>query len=290
MLPSRHNRLKQELKRAFGIILSMTISLSCANASDTRTIEGAVSQFGKAIQGGLIIAQLKEGGRANLDGTPLPMSASGYVAFGFHRDDQETMLLEITYASGELFQTKITPQIREYETQSISGLAKNYVSPPQETLDRIARDRDAVISARAHLSYEDDFAKSGFDWPAKGIITGVYGSQRILNGQPRAPHYGIDIAAAKGTPVLAPADGIITMADDLYYTGGTIIIDHGLNISSTMLHLESMSLSVGDIVERGQVIGTVGSSGRSTGPHMDWRINWQQKRLDPQLALTLFDD
>ena len=113
MLPSRHNRLKQELKRAFGIILSMSISLSCANASDKITIEGAVSQFGKAIQGGLIIAQLKEGARANLDGTPLPMSASGYVVFGFHRDDQETMLLEITYENGEIFQTKnYTPDKR----------------------------------------------------------------------------------------------------------------------------------------------------------------------------------
>ena len=105
----------------------------------------------------------------------------------------------------------------------------------------------------------------------------------MLNGEPRAPHYGIDIAAPKGTPVKAPADGIIRMADDLYFTGWTIILDHGHGMSSTFLHLETTAAEVGDSVSQGQVIGTVGSTGRSTGPHLDWRINVFGKRLDPML-------
>ena len=117
-----------------------------------------------------------------------------------------------------------------------------------------------------------------------GIITGVYGSRRILNGQPRAPHYGIDIAAPKGTPVIAPQDGIITMVDDLYFTGWTIIMDHGHGLSSTFLHLDQTAVEEGQTVKRGEALGTVGSSGRSTGPHLDWRINLFEKRLDPMLV------
>ena len=120
-------------------------------------------------------------------------------------------------------------------------------------------------------------------WPVEGIITGVYGSRRILNGEPRAPHYGIDIAAKTGTPVKAPADGIIRMVENLYFTGWTIILDHGHGLSSTFLHLDTTEARLGQKVAAGQVIATVGSSGRSTGPHLDWRINLFERRLDPML-------
>ena len=113
-------------------------------------------------------------------------------------------------------------------------------------------------------------------------ISGVYGSQRILNGKPRQPHYGIDIAAPKGTPVVAPADAVVRLAEsDLYYTGGTLILDHGHGLSSAFLHLATVDVRVGESVRRGQKIGTVGSTGRSTGPHLDWRINWFDRRIDP---------
>jgi murein DD-endopeptidase MepM/ murein hydrolase activator NlpD len=140
-----------------------------------------------------------------------------------------------------------------------------------------------VIQAREMFSLSDDAVHNGFDWPSPGRITGIYGSQRILNGKPRQPHYGIDIAAAQGTPVIASADGVIAMATDLYFTGGTIIIDHGYYLNSTYSHLKTMTVAAGDTVSRGQVIGTVGSTGRSTGPHLDWRINWGATRLDPML-------
>ena len=244
-------------------------------------------QKGSAIQGGLIILKLAPHMTASLEGKPLPQSPQNIISFGFHRDDEATVTLSLQQEDGSRTTHLFTPTIRTYQTQSISGLPGKYVSPPDEVLARIARDADAVKKARSMTSYQDAFAHQGFLWPATGPITGVYGSQRILNGKPRAPHYGIDIAAPRGTPVIAPADGLITLADDLYYTGGTLIIDHGLGISSTMLHLDTMAVAVGDSVTAGERIGTVGSSGRSTGPHLDWRLNWYHKRLDPQYALEI---
>lgn len=259
----------------------MTPSLSQA---DTSVINGVIWHDGTIEQGGLIIAQLPKGSQAELDDIKLPQSADGYIAFGFHRDDVDTQILKITDKDNNLHLTELTPKIRNHKTQSITGLAGKYVSPPQEVLDRIAQDREDVTSARSLTSTQDDFAKTGFNWPVQGTITGIYGSQRILNGKPRAPHYGIDIAAPTGTAISAPAAGTITLVEDLYYTGWTIIIDHGLGISSTYLHLSSVDVITGEAVQMGDIIGKVGSTGRSTGPHLDWRINWFQKRLDPQLA------
>ena len=254
-----------------------------AKGQDT-LIKGAIWHDGTIRQGGLIIAQLPQGSFATLDDIPLAQTENGYIAFGFHRDDEAPARLVITDKDNQLFETMLPPEKRIYQTQSITGLASKYVSPPQAVLDRIASDRDKVAQARAITSLQDGFAKSGFNWPLKGRITGIYGAQRILNGKPRAPHYGIDIAAPTGTPIYAPASGIITLVEDLYYTGWTIIIDHGLGISSTMLHLSHVDVAVGDKVKSGAMIGKVGSTGRSTGPHLDWRLNWYQKRLDPQLA------
>ena len=254
--------------------------------ADMPALTGALWQTGTLTQGGLILAQIPNGASAQLDNQSLAISPSGYLAFGFHRDDQKAQMLTITLPDGTEQTSRLIPKQRRYKTQSITGLAKKYVSPPQEVLDRIARDAAAVKIARAAKSTTDDFIINGLDWPVSGQITGIYGSQRILNGKPRAPHYGIDIAAPRGTIITAPADGTITLADDLYYTGGTIIVDHGLSVSSTFLHLERMDVTIGARVTRGQRLGTVGSTGRSTGPHLDWRLNWGQKRLDPQLAVT----
>ena len=276
--------LKRLLYRAaLWAIITPLIAPSMVMA-ELPTLAGSVSQKGSLLQGGLITAQLPEGATATLDNKSLVISDDRHIAFGFHRDDSRPQTLIIMLVDGQEMTTRLTPQKRHYKTQSITGLAGKYVSPPQKVLDRITADRTNVAAARDALSRQDDFAKRGFDWPLRGTITGVYGSQRILNGKPRAPHYGIDIAAPKGTAVTAPADGIITLADDLYYTGGTLIIDHGLMVSSTFLHLERLHVELGDKVTRGMVIGTVGSTGRSTGPHLDWRINWHQKRLDPELA------
>lgn len=268
----------------YSFFLFITLLTPSFSQADTSVIKGVIWHDGTIEQGGLIIAQLPKGSQAELDDIKLPQSANGYIAFGFHRDDVDTQILKITDKDNNLHLTELTPKIRNHKTQSITGLAGKYVSPPQEVLDRIAQDREDVTSARSLTSTQDDFAKTGFNWPVQGTITGIYGSQRILNGKPRAPHYGIDIAAPTGTAISAPAAGTITLVEDLYYTGWTIIIDHGLGISSTYLHLSSVDVITGEAVQMGDIIGKVGSTGRSTGPHLDWRINWFQKRLDPQLA------
>ena len=239
---------------------------------------------GKAIQGGLLIVKTEEGHEIMLDEKPLMVSKDGYAAFGFHRDDVEEITLRSLKNNEVLSTLTIEPEAREYKEQRINGLPKKMVTPPQQVLDRIKNDREIVGAARAYKTPIEAFL-GAFEWPSYGIITGVYGSRRILNNQPRAPHYGIDIAAPKGTPVKAPQAGIIRMVEDLYYTGWTIILDHGHGVSSTFLHLENTSVKIGEHVEKGDLIGTVGSTGRSTGPHLDWRVNWFGKRLDPALLV-----
>ena len=156
------------------------------------------------------------------------------------------------------------------------------VTPPEDVIERIKRDANAVREARTRIAPLGDFV-DGFDWPVSGRISGVFGSQRILNGKPRAPHYGIDIAAPKGTAVLAPASGRVTLVMDLYYSGWTILVAHGLGLNSSFLHLDQVAVSTGEQVARGALLGWVGSSGRSTGPHLDWRLDWQGRRLDAAL-------
>ena len=237
---------------------------------------------GEAVQGGLVLLQATPGAALTANGDTLMVSAAGLAVVGFHRDDTAAIEVMATAPDGSIETLTLTPKIREYQEQRIDGLPKKMVTPPDDVLARIASDREMVVQARSHATQIDAFAHA-ITWPVQGIVTGVYGSRRILNGEPRAPHYGIDIAAARGTPVTAPADGIIRMVEDLYFTGWTIILDHGHGLSSTFLHLDTTSVQPGEMVAAGQVIATVGSSGRSTGPHLDWRINLFGKRLDPML-------
>ena len=237
---------------------------------------------GHATQGGMVIIKTDPLANLTIDGQTLAVAKNGLAVIGFHRDDIAPVDVVAQYPDGRHDTLTLTPTPREFEEQRIDGLPQNMVTPPQDVLDRIARDREEVSQARAITSDLNGWQQD-FIWPSHGIITGIYGSRRILNGQPRAPHYGIDIAAAIGTPVKAPADGVITMVDDLYFTGITIIMDHGHGISSTFLHLDKANISVGMAVKQGDIIGEVGSTGRSTGAHLDWRINWFTKRLDPAL-------
>jgi len=232
-------------------------------------------------QGGVVFGRTAPGTRLVLDGIPVRVDGDGIFVFGFHRDAPASSVLEITPPGGTVERRSLEIAARDYAVQRIDGLPATMVTPPKEVLDRIRRDAAEVRAARATDRPVADF-RSGFIWPVTGIITGVYGSQRILNGEPRQPHYGIDIAAATGTPVVAPADGEVTLAaTDHYFTGGTLILDHGHGLSSTFIHLDTVSVEVGDAVRQGAAIGTVGASGRATGPHLDWRINWFDRRLDP---------
>jgi len=244
----------------------------------------AVEFTGKFIQGHFILGQTEPGSQIFVGKKEVKVSKSGYFVFGIDRDRKfDIQITKIKNGKKE----KITKKVfkRKYKIQRIDGLPENKVTPPEEVYKRIKKENNAIGEARA-INSDLNFFKGKFNMPIEGIITGVYGSQRILNGKPKWPHYGIDIAADKGTMILSSATGVVTMAeDDLYYTGGTIIMDHGHGISTIYSHLENVLVSVGDQINQGDVIGTVGSTGRSTGPHLDFRINWFQTRLDPMSVL-----
>ena len=260
---------------------SMAVTTNSAAREDSAILLKLVS--GKAVQGGMLVFQTKAGTKIILDGLKLPVSADGLFVLGFHRDDVTPQELRAIDASGKTAKLTLTPEMRDWEIQRIDNLPTNMVTPPEAVITRIKKDIKNVKAARAVISDFDDVLKNGFVWPVWGRISGIYGAQRILNGKPRQPHYGIDIAAPSGVAVRAAGAGRVTMAMDLYFTGGTVIIDHGFGLNSTYSHLKDMNVRPGDRVTRGGVIGSVGSTGRSTGPHLDWRINWRHKRLDPLL-------
>ena len=269
-------------------LLFLTVALlpmmaSAAKQSQTATINGADVITGSAIEGGLIIARTMPGSRVEIDGTAGPVSGTGLFLVGFHHQSDAPQTINITNGDGARHSTVLTVAQRNYAIQRIDGLEPKMVTPPEDVIKRIKRDAKAVREARTRIAPLGDFV-DGFDWPVSGRISGVFGSQRILNGKPRAPHYGIDIAAPKGTAVLAPASGRVTLVMDLYYSGWTILVAHGLGLNSSFLHLDQVAVSTGEQVARGALLGWVGSSGRSTGPHLDWRLDWQGRRLDAALV------
>ncbi len=241
---------------------------------------GAVELTGTLEQGSLVVGTTFAGAKVTLDGTPLSVSPAGKFAFGLAWDRKDTASLAVMSGS-ETVTKVITPVIRQYDVQRIDGLPDKYVNVPPEIEARIKRENALIGAARKR-----DTAGTGFAtpllWPARGILSGVFGSQRILNGEPKAPHFAVDIAAPEGTPILAPADGIVSLAEpDFYLTGGTTLLDHGHGVSTSYSHQNALLVKVGDAVARGQPIGKVGRKGRATGPHLHWGMNWLQVRLDP---------
>lgn len=245
-------------------------------------LEGALTQ------GGLLIGKTTPGNQVLLDEIELPVSKDGTFVFGFGRLAAKHSTLAIIDPAGAVTHHPLEIEAREYDIQRIDGLPEASVTPPEALLARIRADAAMVREARAHISREGQF-DAGFMQPAAGPITGVYGSQRILNGKPRQPHFGIDYAAETGAPVKAPAAGTVRLAADLYYSGNTIIIDHGHGLSSSFLHLSEMHVNEGQQVDKGEKIGSVGATGRATGPHLDWRMNWRDRRIDPALVLDYFE-
>ena len=240
---------------------------------------------GQLQPGGLVHVQLEPGSSARLNGNQLSISRDGLLVFGFGRNASVDQVLEIKEPNGSIKKQKLTLQKRNYKVQKIYGLPKNKVTPPIAQRERIASERLLIISARNRQTNRRDFL-GGFSWPVKGPISGVFGSQRILNGVPRSPHYGLDIAAPIGTPVRAASSGIISLAhEDMFFTGKTILIDHGCGVSTIYVHLSEISVEVGQKVERGQLVGRVGMTGRATGPHLHWGLSWGQVKLDPQLVV-----
>ena len=240
---------------------------------------------GKFLQGSFILGKTEPGTEVFVDKQKVKVTSDGVFVFGLGRDRKYDVVISLS-KNGKKKKIVKKVQKRTYNIQRIDGIEEKMVTPPEEVYERIKRENKMIGEART-LNSDLAFFKNKFILPIQNsIITGVYGSQRILNGKPRWPHYGIDIAAKQGTMIKSSGSGIVTMAeDDLYYTGGTIIMDHGHGISTIYSHLENVLVSVGDKINQGDIIGTVGSTGRSTGPHLDFRINWFQTRLDPMSIL-----
>ncbi len=248
-----------------------------------------LSWQGDFSQGGMVLGRaapdLLPGLQLRLGERLVSLGPAGDFVFGFGRDEAASLPLVLRRADGSESRMLLQIAKRQYDIQRIDGLPPAQVTPPAALLERIKRENAHIAKAREINSPALDFL-GGWVWPADGPVSGVYGSQRILNGEPRQPHFGLDIAAPTGAPVRASTAGIVTFADkDVYYTGGTVIIDHGHGINGAYSHLSRVDVKVGQKVQQGEQIGTVGATGRATGPHLDWRVNWFDVRLDPQRLL-----
>jgi murein DD-endopeptidase MepM/ murein hydrolase activator NlpD len=236
-------------------------------------------------QGGLVLGKVPPGSTVRYAGRDLRVSGYGTVVFGVGRDEPGPLEVEIKRPDGIRDAAQITVTPREWPQEQVNGVPPKTVNPPPAIAERIKREQAQVTAARARDDDRTDFAKP-FMWPVQGRISGRFGNARVYNGQLGAGHSGMDIAAPAGTPVKAPAAGVVTFAaPDLYLTGGTLLLDHGFGVSSNFLHLSRIDVKVGDRVEQGQVIGAVGATGRATGPHLHWGMNWFDVRIDPLLVL-----
>lgn len=241
---------------------------------------------GVLTQGSLIRAQAPIGAEVWFNQTPLAVSPNGSFVFGIGRDATLENTLTVEY-NGHSSTFPLAFTKREYDIQQITGVEQKYVEPPAAVSARIARDAKNVRQVRTTLSTQEAIFATALS-PAQGRVSGVYGSQRVFNGQPRNPHFGLDIAGPVGATVKTAWAGKVLLAEDLYFSGLTMIIDHGYGVTSTYMHLHRFTVKVGEQVTQGQKIAEIGATGRVTGPHLDWRINWFQERLDPQLLLTEF--
>jgi murein DD-endopeptidase MepM/ murein hydrolase activator NlpD len=272
-------KLGMSLLRRF-IVLAGMLAGSAVSALE---LTGALSQ------GGLLIGRVAPGSTVELMNRQIRVEKDGLFVFGLGRDAPSKITLRTQDGDGgnKALHEFLVVQ-REYREQRVNGVPQKTVTPPLDVLDRIRQEAVLVKQARSGGGYSQDFL-TGFQKPLEGPITGVYGSRRVYNGKPGSPHYGLDIAAPTGTDVFAPAPGVVSLVHrDMFYSGGTLIVDHGQGVSSTFIHLSEVVAEVGQRVEAGDVIARVGATGRATGPHLDWRINWFNVRLDPELVLKYF--
>lgn len=249
-----------------------------------RADQGLRTTFRGAMeQGGLVIGTAAAGAAVTVDGKMVKVSPEGLFAFGLPYDAVKPVVVQAIYLDGGRDVLTVEAKARTYDIQRIDGLPEKFVEPPPDVVERMKREHEAIWVAR-----EADTAGTGFsvplDWPFAGRLSGVYGSQRILNGVPKAPHLGVDVAAPEGTPIHAAADGIVSIADDYYLEGGFTLLDHGHGVNTCYLHQSQRLVKAGDKVKRGDVIGHVGMTGRATGPHCHWGLCWFQMKLDPSRA------
>lgn len=269
--------------RKIDLTLFFALGLSsCASAAPPAPATDGVELRGDWVQGAVIFGKAAPGSTASFNGRPLRVSPEGLFLIGLDRDAEPKALVVVARPGAATFRREFEVAKREYDIQRVDGLPEKMVTPPPAALARIERDIARSRAARSRDTARLDFAGT-FMWPIVGRISGVFGSQRILNGQPKQPHYGVDVATPVGAKVRAPAAGVVSLAvPDMYYTGGTLMIDHGHGLTSTLMHLNKLLVKEGDEVKQGQDVAESGMTGRATGPHLDWRVSWFDARVDAQ--------
>lgn len=267
------------------IVMLFFVFLNAAHAAPGELLQ----LHNTARQGGILAGTLPTGARLSQDGQAVPVAPDGSFVLGIAYNAQETLNLTITLKNGETQQQRIPVAATAFSVQRVEGLAKDKVSPNPRDTARIQADQAAIRSKRSEAAAKARFRPLAFVMPAEGRLSGVFGSQRILNGEPRQPHFGIDVAAPTGTPFVSPADGIVVLAStDFFLLGGTIMVDHGYGITSVFAHANSVAVKAGDVVRRGDTLGTIGKTGRATGPHLHWGTAVGAVNVDPQALLELF--
>ena len=267
-------------------VMSLAAGLACLCGAVTAWAQDVCPELtGESQPGGLLWGRVAPATVLEFNGVDVPILEDGTFVLGLGRDAPATLELTV----GPTLSCTIDVESRQYRISRVEGVPQRTVTPPEEQLARIRSERQRVRSAKAKRVRRQDFleaVKAGLQWPVTGRISGVYGSQRFYNGRPGNPHYGVDVARPTGTPVLSPGPGVITLAEpDLFYSGGTVILDHGYGLSSSFLHMSRIDVTVGDEVQAGDPIGAIGATGRATGPHLDWRMSWFNQRIDPQLLV-----
>lgn len=270
----------------FAALMWAVLSITAAQAADL-----SLRLTGELTQGGFVFGKTEPGSTLSLDGRGVAVSANGSFFLGFHYNAADTARLKITSPDGMQSETALTIAPRTFNVERIDGLPQGKVTAPPERQERIGREWAKKQKARAQKGMQLDWVQ-GFIEPVETYrLSGFYGSQRILNGVAKRPHYGLDFAAPTGTRVVAPAGGVVTLAEpDFWYEGGLIFLDHGHGLQSAFLHLSDVSVKAGDVVKQGDLLGAVGATGRATGPHLDWRVNWGKTWIDPQVLLKIKRD
>ncbi len=262
----------------YAVLFLWLLLFTEASAHETR-----VKLTGAPVQGGLVKGMATPGAAVALDGRALRVGPGGVFVIGFGRDAGRKATLTVSYADGTVETKTLAVRQRKYRIQRIDGLPPGKVTPGPEQLKQIRSESALIRRARKLDSGGTGFSR-GFIWPSWGRISGIYGSQRILNGKPRAPHAGVDVAAKTGTPVVAAADGVVSLArTGMFFTGGTVMIDHGFGVGTIYAHMSAVDVKTGQKIKRGARIGAIGATGRVTGPHLHWGLSWFDTRLDPAL-------
>lgn len=271
------------------VFSTLLITASSALFAAPAALGTEVKLSGALTSGGLVLAEFDDAVQVQLNQQELLLTEQHKAVFGFGRDQHGEQVLTWRDSNGKEHRHEFTIAPRKYQIDRVDGVPQQTVTPNPAQQERARREAEQVWLARNNAVTQRTEFLAPIIMPAKGRISGVYGSQRIFNGTPRNPHYGLDIAAPTGTPVIAPWAGEVILAEpDLFYSGGTLIIDHGHGVTSTFIHLNKIHVAVGDMISQGQLIADIGATGRVTGPHLDWRINWRHLRLDPALVVEHF--